>query len=279
MKTALATPTVPAAAAPIYCLGDSHVSFFAGADVIQPAWPAPAATRLPWFRVLHLGPILAFSLARPNTRERGRERLFAALERTVPPRARVLLCFGEIDCRAHFLKQAARQGRPVEAIVTDCLAAYFHVVQDVQQRGFEVIVYNAIATRLRTPPASPAGGRLRGRGLVVAAQRRHPPVQSGRPPALPGVRGQISGKLSGPGHEPRQNHSLVLFRRHPPFTTRHANDTARAGGVISGSGLSATAAAASRLAGPACGSGAETVAALVPAHLSCCNSSMCWNAA
>lgn len=151
MKTALATPTVPAAAAPIYCLGDSHVSFFAGADVIQPAWPAPAATRLPWFRVLHLGPILAFSLARPNTRERGRERLFAALERTVPPRARVLLCFGEIDCRAHFLKQAARQGRPVEAIVTDCRAAYFHVVQDVQQRGFEVIVYNAIATRLRTP--------------------------------------------------------------------------------------------------------------------------------
>lgn len=135
----------------IYCLGDSHVSFFAGADVVQPGWPQPAANRLPWFRILHLGPTLAFSLSKPNTTTRGRERLFEALAQAVPTGARVLLCFGEIDCRAHILKQAAKQGQPVEQIVAGCLDSYFQAVREVQARGYEVIVYNAVPTRLSTP--------------------------------------------------------------------------------------------------------------------------------
>lgn len=136
---------------PIYCLGDSHVSFFAGEDAVQPGWPQPAADRLPWFRAFHLGPTLAFSLSKPNTTTQGRERLFAALAQAVPAGARVLLCFGEIDCRAHILKQAAKQGRPVAEIVATCLDSYFQTVREVQARGYEVIVYNAVPTRLSTP--------------------------------------------------------------------------------------------------------------------------------
>lgn len=135
----------------LYCIGDSHVSFFAGEDVVQPAWPERASDRLPWFRCFHLGATLAFSLSKPNTTTRGREQLFDVLDRVVPPGARVLLCFGEIDCRAHILKQAARQGLPVETIVANCLDSYFKAVREVQARGFEVIVYNAVPTRLSTP--------------------------------------------------------------------------------------------------------------------------------
>lgn len=147
------TPPTPAPGptAPIYCLGDSHVSFFAGEDAIQPGWPERAADRLPWFRVFHLGPTLAFSLSKPNTTTRGRERLFEVLEQAVPAGARVLLCFGEIDCRAHILKQAAKQGRPMEQIVATCLDSYFQAVREIQARGYEVIVYNAVPTRLNTP--------------------------------------------------------------------------------------------------------------------------------
>lgn len=137
--------------APIYCLGDSHVSFFAGEDTIQPGWPERTVAGLPWFHVFHLGPVLAFNLSRTGTTMRGRERLFEVLEQVVPSGARVLLCFGEIDCRAHILKQAAKQRAPMEQIVANCLDAYFHAVREVQARGFEVIVYNAVPTRLSTP--------------------------------------------------------------------------------------------------------------------------------
>ncbi|MGC3960873.1 MAG: hypothetical protein QM813_23950 [Verrucomicrobiota bacterium] len=151
MNNRSSAPTTVAAIAPMYCLGDSHVSFFAGEDAVQPGWPQPAADRLPWFRVFHLGPTLAFSLSKPNTTTQGRERLFEALTKAVPAGARVLLCFGEIDCRAHILKQAAKQGRPVADIVAACLDSYFQTVQEVQARGYEVIVYNAVPTRLSTP--------------------------------------------------------------------------------------------------------------------------------
>lgn len=144
-------PPAAAPVVPIYCLGDSHVSFFAGEDKIQPGWPQRANECLPWFRVFHLGPALAFNLSRSGSTFQSRERLFAALTQFVPAGARVLLCFGEIDCRAHILKQAAKQGLPVEQIVANCLDSYFQAVREVQARGFEVIVYNAVATRLRTP--------------------------------------------------------------------------------------------------------------------------------
>lgn len=149
-NSGLTTPE-PFPTTPIYCIGDSHVSFFAGEDTIQPGWPERAADQLPWFRVFHLGPTLAFSLSKPNTTTRGRERLFEVLAQAVPAGARVLLCFGEIDCRAHILKQAAKQGSPVDKIVATCLDSYFQAVREIQARSYEVIVYNAVPTRLNTP--------------------------------------------------------------------------------------------------------------------------------
>jgi hypothetical protein len=146
-----ASATTPPAPAPLYCIGDSHVSFFSGCDAIQPPWPARSADKLPWFRTFHVGPALAFNLNRPNTTTRGREKLFEILGQAVPPGSNVLLCFGEIDCRAHILKQAARRGLPVNQVVQECLDAYFQMVQEVQTRGFKMVVYNAAPSRSHTP--------------------------------------------------------------------------------------------------------------------------------
>lgn len=132
----------------IHCIGDSHVSFFGGQDVIQPGWPEPSEDLLPGFITHHIGPALAYNLTRTGTQTRGRERLFEVLAQAVPPGGKVLLCFGEIDCRAHVLKQAAKRGVPVETVVAECLEQYFQVVREVMERGFEVIVYNAVPSAI-----------------------------------------------------------------------------------------------------------------------------------
>lgn len=132
----------------IHCIGDSHVSFFGGQDVIQPGWPERSEDLLPCFVTHHIGGALAYNLTRTETQMRGREKLFAVLDQAVPPGGNVLLSFGEIDCRAHVLKQAAKRNISVEAVVTECLEQYFQVVREVQGRGFQVIVYNAVPSAI-----------------------------------------------------------------------------------------------------------------------------------
>lgn len=136
---------------PIYCLGDSHVCLFSGQDAIQPGWPTRSEDLLPFFVTCHLGGVLAYNLTRTGTSSRGRENLFAALQETVPAGSTVLLSFGEIDCRAHVLKQAAKRNIPLEIVVAECLDNYFQVVREVQALGFPVIVYNAVPSAIPRP--------------------------------------------------------------------------------------------------------------------------------
>ena len=138
----------------IYCIGDSHASFFAGADRIQPNWPTVADGYLPLFKVLKIGSSLAYSLSVEGSRTRGREQLFEVLETSVPQGAHVMLIFGEIDCRAHVLKQAARRSVPVSVVVEELAQNYFSVVEEVVALGYEVIVYNAIPSRIKAPTKS-----------------------------------------------------------------------------------------------------------------------------
>lgn len=132
----------------IHCIGDSHVSFFGGQDVIQPGWPERSNDLLPFFVTHHIGGALAYNLTRSETQMRGREKLFEVLTQAVPPGGAVLLSFGEIDCRAHVLKQAVKRNISVEAVVTECLEQYFQAVREVQRRGFPVIVYNAVPSAI-----------------------------------------------------------------------------------------------------------------------------------
>lgn len=143
-------PTTPNRAAPavIHCIGDSHVSFFGGQDVIQPDWPEPSDDLLDCFVTHHIGPALAYNLSRTGTQTRGREKLFEVLAQVAPRNETVLLCFGEIDCRAHVLKQAAKRAVPVETVVAECLEQYFQVVREVMARGVQVIVYNAVPSAI-----------------------------------------------------------------------------------------------------------------------------------
>ena len=138
----------------LYCIGDSHVSFFSGVDRIQPNWPDEAECHIPLFQVLKVGSPLAYNLSKEGSRTQGRETLFKILESSVPARSCVMLIFGEIDCRAHVIKQAQSRGCSVSAIIDELLDGYFSVVKEVVAMGHSVIVYNAIPSRIKAPTKS-----------------------------------------------------------------------------------------------------------------------------
>lgn len=87
----------------IHALGDSHASFFAGEERLQPLFPAPAGQNLHAFRAWHLGPYLAHSFANPQHELR---RKIRQLSPHFAAGHRLLLCLGEIDCRCHVLRQS-----------------------------------------------------------------------------------------------------------------------------------------------------------------------------
>lgn len=134
----------------VHCIGDSHVCFFSGRDMIHPGWPDESDDRLPWFKTYRVGSSLAYNLSRCGTKTRGRERLFEVLDAKVPAGAHVMLSFGEIDCRAHIVKQSQLKQLPVETVVESCLDEYFKAVREVVARGFQVIVYNVVPSRVST---------------------------------------------------------------------------------------------------------------------------------
>lgn len=130
----------------IYCFGDSHVSFFSGRELIQPIAPEPSDDLLPFFRTFHVGPALAYNLVQEGTLTRGREKILATLEDQVPKKSRVLLCFGEIDCRSHLLGQVWKQKIHPDQIARACAERYIRFATELQGRGYDLIVYNAIPT-------------------------------------------------------------------------------------------------------------------------------------
>ena len=140
----------------LYCIGDSHASFFSGEDRIQPNWPEAAMRHIPLFKVLKMGSPLAYNLSRKGTRSQGRETLFKLLKTSVPAHSHVMLIFGEIDCRAHVIKQAQSRGCPVSEVINGLLDGYFSVIKEVAEMGHTLIIYNAIPSRIKVPTKSSA---------------------------------------------------------------------------------------------------------------------------
>ena len=127
----------------IYCVGDSHASFFSGANIIQPTWPEKSIEYYPFFRSARIGPVLAYNLCVEGTKTLGREKLFCFLKKRIP-NDRILLSFGEIDCRAHLVKQSEMQKRSIDLVVNECVDRYFSVIKEIQSLNFELLVWNAI---------------------------------------------------------------------------------------------------------------------------------------
>lgn len=138
----------------IHAIGDSHCLFFSGQQppaIIPNKWGPGidgAQDRLLEFRTYHLGPVLAYNLCERETTTRGREKLLSLLDRAViPGGSTLLLCFGEIDCRCHLLKQAQVQNRTLADVAVECVRRYFGFIDELRDRQCVPVVWGPVASQ------------------------------------------------------------------------------------------------------------------------------------
>lgn len=149
----------------IHVIGDSHSCFFYGADrcVIHAPRNGPLAnpnSLVPGFKVYHVGPGLAFNLCKNNTTTRARERIIYLLNNVIEAGSRILLCFGEIDCRKEIFKAAKKNNITVEQSMEECVRRYVSVAKEIKARGYKVIVWGVVASTTDSTKLDPKSPRL-----------------------------------------------------------------------------------------------------------------------
>lgn len=127
----------------ILVAGDSH-SVILGANVL--GRDPSSVSQLPGVDVLHLGPSLAYTLPIQSSLNAGGKLLGYLL--TTPDRYdAVILCFGEIDARAHLIKQAVLQGISLSAVVEKLVEQYFRYVDFLTARtGLPVFIWGPVGS-------------------------------------------------------------------------------------------------------------------------------------
>lgn len=138
----------------IHCIGDSHCCIFSG-KACYPAWDAPDKEDiLPYFNTYRLGPCTAFQLHKKL------DLIRFIIGKFVKPGDTVLMCFGEVDCRAHLIKQSQVQKRQLGYIVRQCAYMYMQTIRLLKQDRIPVAVWGPIASM--APDTNYEGGIWQG---------------------------------------------------------------------------------------------------------------------
>ena len=148
----------------IHCIGDSHASVFSGKDEMQPVWPDRSNDILPYFRSYRIGPATAYNLF--NKIPVISEILYTQVDKENDT---VVFCFGEVDIRAHLIKQQQLQNKPLSEIVEECVRRYSEVIIYFIQQGYKVAVWSPIASWGDNKPyKGPSFGTNSERNLATA---------------------------------------------------------------------------------------------------------------
>ena len=136
----------------IYVIGDSHSVFFYGMDNYDDYSPSsfpwkPDSNLISSFKVYHIGPALAYNLCKMNTTVRGRETILYLLDNKIDAGSRVLLAFGEIDCRYYIFKASRKYNLSIEQTMENCIKRYISVAKEIKARGHDVMIWGAVASR------------------------------------------------------------------------------------------------------------------------------------
>ena len=99
----------------IHCIGDSHAAVFSGKEEMVPTWPEQSNDTLDFFRSYRIGPATAYQL----------ENKIPIIDNILQSRVNkesdyVMFCFGEVDIRAHLIKQLELQKTTIENLVEEC---------------------------------------------------------------------------------------------------------------------------------------------------------------
>ena len=124
----------------IHCIGDSHSAVFSGEETMQPEWPELASNQLPYFNSYRLGPATAYQL------ESKKHLIDEIITKHFNTGDMLLFCFGEVDIRAHLIKQMVLQNKTAEDIVKECVDRYFNVILSYKNSGIKCVVWGPIAS-------------------------------------------------------------------------------------------------------------------------------------
>jgi hypothetical protein len=125
----------------IHCIGDSHSAVFSGKEEMQPVWPERSDDKMDFFRSYRIGPATAFQLSNKvpiinqivNTQVNKDE-------------DHIMFCFGEVDIRAHLIKQTMLNNTTIEHEVSKCIENYSLTLLHYKNLGYKVIVWGPIAS-------------------------------------------------------------------------------------------------------------------------------------
>ena len=147
----------------IHCIGDSHSAVFSGEEKMQPCWPEPASNLLPYFKSYRIGPATAYQL---HTKQSIIESLIKTLNLSTEDI--LMFCFGEVDIRAHLIKQSKLQNRDIESIVDECVNRYVNSVKYYTKYTSRILFWGPIASWNSDKPYSgPSYGTNEDRNLVT----------------------------------------------------------------------------------------------------------------
>jgi hypothetical protein len=126
----------------IICLGDSHSSVFSLEERIISQWPKKDFKIFSRFKPIRIGPATAYNL------ENKISLLNKVLNRTFYLKnSHVLFCFGEVDIRAHLIKQAELQNKQIDIIIKECVDRYINAINKVKPiRKINKAVFAPIAS-------------------------------------------------------------------------------------------------------------------------------------
>ncbi|GAA5481734.1 hypothetical protein [Haloferula sargassicola] len=133
------------------CIGDSNTMFFAGAEHLRfiryrrsglwkPNWINRGLDLLPCFRVFHVGPATAWKAGDHGSSTRSREKLEILLKKDVAKGSKVLISFGEIDCRIH-MARAIQAGKDLHEAVAATATKFVELPAWIASQGFEPVIW------------------------------------------------------------------------------------------------------------------------------------------
>lgn len=136
---------------PIYAIGDSHTTLFAGANKPIPMYPEKHVDVFPFFKAYHIGAITAYNLCEEKSTTWSRRKLFEILEKEVPKGSKVMIIAGEVDCRSHIIKEAKEKNRAIADVAIECVDRLFQVLKEVKNLGYDVIAWGVTPSALGQP--------------------------------------------------------------------------------------------------------------------------------
>lgn len=131
----------------IHCIGDSHSAVFSGEEAMQPCWPEPAANKIPYFKSYRIGPATAYQL---HNKQPLIEEVINSID--LGPKDALMFCFGEVDIRAHLLKQVEIQDRDIQELTLECAQRYIDALKYYKKYDRRIIVWGPIASWCDSKP-------------------------------------------------------------------------------------------------------------------------------